>query len=208
MAYRISVDTGGTFTDVVVGDDQGNQIVGKSLTTPDRIFAGMKAAMEAAAGELSLSLTELFNLTEILVYGTTRATNAIVTKNLAKTAFLTTEGFPDILIMKEGGKTDPHDFTRQYPDPFIPRRHTFEISERISAEGEVVLPLDRLQARQTIETLKVRGFEAVAVCFLWSIVNPDHELAIGRLIGEIMPGVPYTLSHQLIPLIREYRRVF
>jgi N-methylhydantoinase A len=206
MPYRISVDTGGTFTDVVVGDDQGNQIVGKALTTPDRIFTGMKAAMEAAAGDLSLSLPELFDRTEILVYGTTRATNAIVTKSLAKTAFLTTEGFPDILVMKEGGKTDPHDFSRHYPEPFIPRRRTFEISERISAEGEVVRSLDRPQARLVVETLKARGFEAVAVCLLWSIVNPDHELAIGRLIEEIMPGVPYTLSHQLIPLVREYRR--
>lgn len=206
MAYRISVDTGGTFTDVVVGDAQGNQIVGKSLTTPDRIFTGMKAAMEAAAGDLSVSLRQLLDATEILVYGTTRATNAIVTKSLAKTAFLTTEGFPDILVLKEGGKTEPHDFSQQYPQPFIPRRHTFEISERISAEGEVVLSLDRLQARRTIETLKARGFEAVAVCFLWSIVNPDHELAVGRLIEEIMPGVPYTLSHKLIPLVREYRR--
>jgi N-methylhydantoinase A len=205
MPYRISVDTGGTFTDVVVGDDQGNQIVGKALTTPDRIFTGMKAAMEAAAGDLSLSLPELFDRTEILVYGTTRATNAIVTKSLAKTAFLTTEGFPDILVMKEGGKTDPHDFSRHYPEPFISRRRTFEISERISAEGEVVRSLDR-QARLVVETLKARGFEAVAVCLLWSIVNPGHELAIGRLIEEIMPGVPYTLSHQLIPLVREYRR--
>jgi N-methylhydantoinase A len=206
MKYRISVDTGGTFTDVVVGDDQGNQIVGKSLTTPDRIFAGMKGAMEAAAGDMSLSLAELFEKTEILVYGTTRATNAIVTKSLAKTAFLTTEGFPDILVMKEGGKTDPHDFSRQYPEPFIPRRHTFEISERISAEGEVILSLDKQQARRTIETLKARGFEAVAVCLLWSIVNPDHEIAIGQLIEQIMPGVPYTLSHKLIPVVREYRR--
>ena len=88
----------------------------------------------------------------------------------------------------------------------IPRRHTFEVSERISAEGEVVLSLDKLQARKTIQMLKERGFEAVAVCFLWSIVNPDHEIAIGRLIEQIMPGVPYTLSHKLIPVVREYRR--
>lgn len=206
LAYRISVDTGGTFTDVVVTDPAGTMTIGKALTTRDRISVGMKEAISAAAGELGISLEDLLGQADLLIYGTTRATNAIVTKTVAKTAFVTTEGFPDILLLKEGGKFNPHDFTEEYPDPYIPRRHTFEISERIGAQGQVTTPLNETQARATLETIRDRGFEAIAVCLIWSIANPEHELAIGGMIREIMPDVPFTLSHELIPIVREYRR--
>jgi N-methylhydantoinase A len=206
MPYRISVDTGGTFTDIVVASGGRILFIEKALTTPERIFRGMRAAMEFAAERLNLSLAALLADTELLVYGTTRSTNAIVEKKTAKTALLVTEGFPDILLYREGGKAKPHDSSRDYPEPYIPRRHTFEIAERIAAEGEVVRALDLDQARRTIAELKARKFEAVAVCFLWSVVNPDHELAIGDLLRQEMPDVPFTLSHQLIPIVREYRR--
>jgi len=206
LAYRISVDTGGTFTDVVVTDAAGQMTIGKALTTRDRISVGMKEAISAAAGELGITLADLLGQADLLIYGTTRATNAIVTKTVAKTAFVTTEGFPDILLLKEGGKFNPHDFTEEYPDPYIPRRHTFEIAERIGAQGQTTTPLNEAQARQTLETIRDRGFEAIAVCLIWSIANPEHELKIGEMIQEIMPDVPFTLSHQLIPIVREYRR--
>ncbi len=206
MAYRISVDTGGTFTDVVVADEAGIRALGKAPTTPDRIFLGMRAAIENAAGELKLDLKQLFAQSTTLIYGTTRAVNAIIQGKTAKTAFLTTEGFPDVLVMREGGKTNPHDFTQAYPPPYIPRRHTFEITERVSSEGEVTIPLDRAQAIQVLDQLKTRNFEAIAVCLIWSVANAAHELALGKLIEERLPGVPYTLSHKLIPIVREYRR--
>lgn len=206
MSYRISVDTGGTFTDVVVTSTDGGFTIGKALTTPDRIFEGMQAAITHAAEQIGISLETLLSETTLLIYGTTRATNAIVTKNVAKTALLTTQGFPDVLLLKEGGKFHPHDFSADYPDPYIPRRFTYEIEERIGAEGEVLLPLNLSQARETIAGLKREGFGAVAVCFLWSIANPEHELRIGKLLDELLPEVPYTLSHQLIPVLREYRR--
>ena len=204
--YRISVDTGGTFTDIVVLDPAGQLHIGKALTTPERIFQGMEGALGVVAGDLGLTVPDLLARTEILIYGTTRATNAVVTKRTAKTAFLTTRGFRDTLTFKEGGKHGPHDYSYDYPDPYIPRRRSFEITERISAEGDVVLQLDLEQARDVIATLKARGFEAVAVSLLWSIANPAHELAIGALVEEMMPGVPFTLSHQLVPILREYRR--
>jgi N-methylhydantoinase A len=204
--YRISVDTGGTFTDMVVLDPAGGLHIGKALTTPDRIFAGMEGALGVVAGDLGLAVPDLLARTGILIYGTTRATNAVVTKRTAKTAFLTTAGFRDTLTFKEGGKHGPHDYSYDYPDPYIPRRRSFEISERIGAEGEVAIPLHEAQARGVIATLRDRGFEAVAVSLLWSIANPSHELALGAMIAEIMPGVPFTLSHQLVPILREYRR--
>src|SRR5262245_42708775 len=171
MAFRISVDTGGTFTDVVVADQKGIRAIGKALTTPQRIFDGMRAAIEVVAEEIGLTGDALLKQSDMLIYGTTRATNAVVTKNTAKTAFLTTRGFRDILVLKEGGKYDPHDYSYDYPQPYIPRRYTFEIDERIDSQGTVVRALDREQARAVIRTLKERKFEAVAVCLMWSIAN-------------------------------------
>jgi N-methylhydantoinase A len=206
MAYRISVDTGGTFTDVVVLTPQGQLHIGKALTTPARIFQGMEGAIGVVAEALGLGVRELLAATTLLIYGTTRATNAVVTRRTARTAFLTTEGFRDTLVLKEGGKHGPHDYSYDYPDPYIPRRHSFEISERIGAQGEVVRPLDVPATRALLRTLRDRKFEAVAVSLLWSIANPAHELAVGALIAEEIPGVPFTLSHQLVPILREYRR--
>ncbi len=203
---RIGVDTGGTFTDVVVSDGSGRFTLGKALTNPDRAFEGLRGALETAATELGLSVRELLESTEIVVYGTTRATNAIVTGRVAKTALLVTEGFRDVLVIKEGGKSDPHDFSRPYPGPYVPRRHTFEIAERIDAEGGVVRALDGASARETLRRIAGEGFEAIAVSLLWSVANPVHELALATLVEEICPGVPYTLSHRLNPILREYRR--
>jgi N-methylhydantoinase A len=206
MVYTISVDTGGTFTDVIVRDHHGVQTIGKALTTHGRVFEGLSESIRSAAVQLELTLAELLKQTTLFIYGTTRATNAIVTRNVAKTAFLTTEGFPDILVLKEGGKLDGYDFTKSYPAPYIPRRRTFEIGERIDAEGKVVTALNENAVRDMLRRLGEGKFEAVAVCFLWSFLNPENELAVGRLIEEVLPGVPYTLSHQLAPIIREYRR--
>lgn len=206
MTFRISVDTGGTFTDVVVSGGEHSLIIGKSLTTPERAFKGVRNSIENAAEQIGMTVEQLLAKTSLFIYGTTRATNAIVTKQGAKTAFLTTQGFPDILVMKEGGKINAHDFSKDFPEPYIPRRRTFEITERISSEGTVSLELDEAQARSVLQKLAEEKYEAVAVTLLWSMVNPAHELRIGELIKEILPGVPFTLSHQLVPILREYRR--
>jgi len=206
MSYKISVDTGGTFTDVVVSDKNGNKVIGKSLTTHGRVFDGISSGLKVAAELLGISDHSLLSEAELLIYGTTRATNAIVEKKTAKTAFLTTAGFPDILVLREGGRTNAHNFTYEYPEPYIPKSRTFEIAERINAEGGIELPLEEASSRAILIDLKRGGYEAIAVCLLWSIANPSHELALEKLIQEIMPGVPYTLSHQLLPIVREYRR--
>lgn len=206
MRYKISVDTGGTFTDVVVQADDGRVVIGKSPTTPDRIFDGMRGALSDAANQLETELGPLLGEAGLLVYGTTRSTNAIVQGRVAKTAFLTTAGFPDILVTREGGKFGPHDFSYDFPKPYIARRHTFEIEERISSEGEVVTPLDEDRARDVARDLLKDGFQAAAVCFLWSIANPLHEERMGQILAEEAPGIAVSLSHILVPIVREYRR--
>jgi N-methylhydantoinase A len=205
VGYRISVDTGGTFTDVVVAPDDGTLHIGKALTTYQRAFVGIGSALSDAASEFGLDLRSLLEQSRQFTYGTTRATNAIVEAKTARTAFFTTEGFPDILLMREGGKLEPF---RQvaYPPPYVPRYLTFEIRERMDAEGGAFVPLDESSVRAAISDALELGVEAIGVCLLWSTVNPEHELRVGELIAEHTPGVPYTLSHQLNPIVREYRR--
>ena len=207
MGYRIAIDVGGTFTDVVVADDAGRLTIGKGLTTRERIFRGMGQGLAVVAEQLGEpDVNTLLRKADLFIYGTTTATNAVIEGRTGKTAFLTTAGFPDILVLREGGKTNAYDFTVPYPEPYIPRRLTFEIRERINAEGEVMIPLDEAQVRSILQRFRPQRIEAIGVCLLWSIVNPVHELALGKLIEEELPGIPYSLSSQLNPIIREYRR--
>ncbi|WP_190812969.1 hydantoinase/oxoprolinase family protein [Saccharopolyspora pogona] len=206
MPFAVSADTGGTFIDVVVRDENNDHYVGKALTTHNRVFDGMRQALERIGEDLGVSAQSLLADTDLFIYGTTRATNAIVTRTVAKTALLTTEGFPDILVLKEGGKRDVFDYTTEYPDPYIPRRRTFEVPERVSSEAQITKALDEDAVRSILNQLREENYEAVAVCLLWSVVQPAHELRIAELIEELLPGIPYTLSHQIAPIVREYRR--
>lgn len=202
---RISVDVGGTFTDLVLVDDQGQLSLFKSSTTPDDPVVGVFNAIDIAAGDIGIEREELLARTETFQHATTRATNAILTDTTARTAFLTTKGHPDVLLMREGGR-DQFNLPRPYPEPYIPRSLTFEVPERITSQGNIATPLDEKATIGIIRRLDELGVEAVAVCFLWAIVNADHELRVGELLEEHLPGVPYTLAHQLNPILREYRR--
>jgi N-methylhydantoinase A len=206
VGYQISIDTGGTFTDAVVADESGSFRLGKALTTHGEISQGIRGAMAAAAVEMGVELEELLARTDLLVYGTTAATNAIVTRDVARTALLCTEGVEDMLLFREGGKHNAHDFSSPFPSPYIPRRYTFSVRERINAEGGIERQLDEDHLRRTLRTIADRNFEALAVCLLFSVVNPVHEQRIGQLAAELLPAVPVTLSHQLLPILREFRR--
>ena len=203
---RITCDIGGTFTDVVVSDSSGGLTVAKALTQPAHLFGGLRAALELAAQQLQEPLAALLARTSLFIFSTTQATNAILEGTTARTAFLCTAGFPDILVRREGGSLRPYDYTRPFPDPYIPRRLTFEIPERIDADGNVVLELDEAGARERLAEARALGVQAVSVCLLWSTANPAHELAMARLIEGELPGVPYSLSHRTNPIVREYRR--
>jgi N-methylhydantoinase A len=205
VGLRISVDTGGTFTDVVVADEEGVLHLAKAPTDVARAFQSVEEALSALAPELGITPGELLARTDVFTYGTTRATNAIVEGKTARTAFFTTEGFPDVLLLREGGKLDP--FRQlEYEPPYVPRHLTFEVRERIDSEGDVFIPLDEKSVVSAIERARGLGAEAVAACLIWSIVNPAHELRIGELLAEYWPEAPFTLSHQLNPIVREYRR--
>lgn len=207
QGLRFGVDTGGTFTDLVIeGLPEGLRFF-KQPTTPDDPIRGLLDVVGFAASQLATESGALLKRCATFVHGTTRATNAIVEGATARTAFLTTKGHRDILLIREGGgRGTPLDYTQAYPDPYVPRALSYEIPERIRADGSVSQPLDEHAVMEVIARLRAEKVEAVAVCLLWSVVNGAHEDRIGALLEEYLPGVPYTLSHRLNPTLREYRR--
>ena len=203
---RFAVDTGGTFTDLIVEDDDNGLHMFKASTTPDDPIRGVLDSLQVAADDFGVSLADLLGKADLFIHGTTHAINAIVTGNTAKTAFLTTEGHRDILVFREGGRMEPFNFTVPYPQPYIPRALSYEVPGRILADASEKTPLDEGRVVEILQELKSKKVEAVAVCLLWSIINPAHEDRVGALMEEHRPGVPYTLSHVLNPSLREYRR--
>jgi len=203
---RFAVDTGGTFTDLIVEDDTGSAHMFKAATTPRDPIRGVLASLQLAADAFGMPLRDMLSKGELLIHGTTHSINAVITGNTATTGFLTTKGHPDILLLREGGRQNVFDYSVAYPDPYVPRSLTREIDERIDPSGAVKIAFNEAQAREALSSLLERKVAALAVCFLWSIVNPEHERRMGRLIEEMAPGLPFSLSHRVSPTIREYRR--
>jgi N-methylhydantoinase A len=203
---RFAVDTGGTFTDLVVEDEDGTLGLYKSSTVPADPVRGILDVFEVAAQEREVSRRELLGGASVLIHGTTRGLNAALTGATARTAFLTTQGHPDILLLREGGRTEIFDLRHPYPEPYVPRSLTYEIPGRIGSDGRVLRCLDEAAVLEVIERMRESEIEAVAVCLIWSVANAAHELRVGELLAEHLPGVPVTLSHELNPCLREYRR--
>jgi N-methylhydantoinase A len=203
---RFAIDTGGTFTDLIVEDEAKECRMFKARTTPDDPIASVLDSLSTAAEDYGVSRRELLSRGDVLIHGTTHAINAIITGRTARTAFLTTEGHRDMLVLREGGRSDPFNFTEPFPQPYIPRSLSFEVRERIRRDGSVMEPLDEGAVADIARMLREKDVEAVAVCFLWSVVNPLHEERVGILLSEHLPGVPFTLSHRINPVIREFRR--
>jgi N-methylhydantoinase A len=203
---RFATDTGGTFTDLIVEEDDGRIFMFKASTVPGEPVKGVLAAFDAAAQHFGVERKVLLRRGSAFIHGTTYAINAIITKRTAKTALLVTEGHPDILVLREGGRIEPFNHEVPFPEPYIPRALTFEVPGRILASGKVHKPVSEQAVAGIAAKLKQLGVEAVAVCLLWSVVNPEHELKVGELLAGLLPGVPVTLSHALNPSLREYRR--
>lgn len=203
---RIAVDTGGTFTDLVAEDEAGALHLFKSPTTPEQPVRGILACVDLAADAFGADREQLLADCEMFIHATTRAINAILTRSTARTAFVATEGHQDILLFREGGRTRPFDHGREYPDPYVPRHLTFGVRERIAPDGEILVALTEEKVQELIGAIAEQEIEAVGVCLLWSIVNPAHELLIGERLAEALPSTFVTLSHQLNPSLREYRR--
>ncbi|MEM3562112.1 MAG: hydantoinase/oxoprolinase family protein [Candidatus Jordarchaeaceae archaeon] len=207
MSYRISIDVGGTFTDLLLFDESsGDTRIHKAPTTPRDLTGGVMDALKLAADDLKTSVDGLLSETVSIIHGTTVTTNALLERKVAKVGMICTRGFTDILPGREGGKENPFNWKIDFPPPFIPRYLIQPVTERINSEGEIVTPLDEGEVREIIRRFKKWNVEAIAVGLIWSIANPIHEKRIGQIIEEEWPEVDYDLSHLVNPIIREYRR--
>jgi N-methylhydantoinase A len=200
-AIRLGVDIGGTFTDVAleVGD---SRYTAKGLTTPRAPEAGVLAIVRAIIAEAGIAPGDV----HVIIHGTTLATNALIERKGAKTALLTTEGFRDVLEIRHENRFEQYDVNIDLPPPLVPRRLRLPIRERIDAQGNVLVPLDDASVARALDALAEQKIEAVAVGFLHSFTNPDHEQRVGELIARRLPGVAVSLSSDVSPEMREYER--
>jgi N-methylhydantoinase A len=169
--YRVCVDVGGTFTDCLVLDETGELRQFKSPTTPQDPSLGFLACLEKAANHVSLPLAAFLADVDLLIHGTTLATNTLINENGAKTGLITTKGFQDIIEIRRGYKNLRVSMYNVFVPPYkplVPRRHRLEVEERVLASGEVATPLNENEARAAAEKLKEAGMESLAVCFLHS----------------------------------------
>lgn len=198
-SLRVAVDVGGTFTDVCIVDEDTRDVrVTKVPSTPDD---PMRAVVDGVKrGEIDLRTVALFS------HGTTVATNALITRRFPKAALVTTSGFRDVLEIRDGTKDDLWDAYKDVGGPYIRRRDRFEVTERIDYSGQVVEPLDEVQAREIARLLKKRQVETVAVCFVNSYANPAHESRMREILAEELPGVNLCTSAEILPEIFEYER--
>src|SRR5204863_8360423 len=164
--YRIGVDVGGTFTDLVAVDDAGRVVLAKSASTPADPSVGVMEGLGLLAEELDLDVGALLGQTERIVHGTTVATNALLERKGARVGLLTTEGHRDVIEMREGLKDDRYNLRMPAPDPLVPRALRLGVKERMRADGEVGTPLDRRSLDRAIATLKKQGVDSVAICYL------------------------------------------
>lgn len=207
--FKVCVDTGGTFTDCVVQDDQGRYKEFKSPSTPEDFSIGVLNAISDAASEFSLSVEHFLDQTELIMHGTTAATNALVTKNVADTALLTTRGFRDVIEIRRSLKIETHSMYEAFIPPYkpiVPRYLRFGINERTRQSGDIVKGIDEEEILEVIEQLRKENVEAVAICFINSYANPENEKTAAAILEKHLDDVFVTCSSEILPKIGEYER--
>ncbi|MCP5081045.1 MAG: hydantoinase/oxoprolinase family protein [Alphaproteobacteria bacterium] len=202
---RLAVDIGGTFTDVAIqapGEISG-YITAKCLTTPDDPVTGAMTGVTSALERAGLSPSDVGSF----IHGTTLATNALIERKGATVGVITTEGFRDILEIAYERRYDQYDINIDKPDLYVPRERCFAVPERISAQGEVLKPLDEAALDGVLAGLEAEGVTSIAVCLLHAYANDVHEQAVARLIRQKRPGMAVSLSSEVSPEVREFDRL-
>ena len=196
-------DIGGTFTDFVEVDESNGQVeVYKCLTTPD----DPSRAIDEGVRVLSARQARTASAYDIMIHGTTLVINAVIERKGAKTGLITTLGFRDILEIGREKRYDAFDLRIRFPEPLVPRRLRVEVTGRMHASGVILTPLDEGSVRDAVRKLLDERCESLAVCLLHSYRNPVHERRVRDIIEEISPGMPVSLSSDVLPEFREYER--
>ena len=203
---RIGIDIGGTFTDLTVLEDDGKAHLWKEPTTPDDPLRAIVTGLEGMAGSLDRSVPELLGEARLFVHGTTIATNTVIQRNGPRIGLLATGGFRDVLYFRDAWKPERFNVRFAPPEPFVDRFLRLGVTERVNSAGEIVTALDEDEVRKHARYLGKHGVEAVAVAFLWSIMNPDHEQRAAAILKEELPEAYVICSADVVPEIREWER--
>jgi len=199
VALRIGVDIGGTFTDLVGLDETtGTVVTTKALSTPRELLEGVLRCVDQVGVQLSDC--------RFVIHGTTIGINALLERKGARTGLITTEGFRDVLEIGRGDFLKMYDVLYHRPEPLVPRGRCREVPERLTATGEVLVPLDESAVRAAARELAAQGVESVAIVFLFSYRDPAHELRAAQIVAREMPGVSVSASHRITQEWREYER--
>ena len=200
--FRVGVDIGGTFTDIVFLGDDGQVLARKIASTPNDYSEAVLNGIKNGVAELGITS----DLISEVSHGFTVATNAIIEQKGAKTALITTEGFRDILEFRRNRIPRLYDLDYEKPPPLVKRQFRLEVSERLNFQGEVLKPLNMDDVDRAVQYVLDNGVESVAVCLLHSYANPEHEQIIAQTLAEKAPGVNLTISSELLPEMKEYER--
>jgi N-methylhydantoinase A len=206
--YRLGVDAGGTFTDFVLADAQGDVRLFKSLSTPNDPTAAIAAGLQLIAEDLGVSARDVISECDLCINGTTVGLNALIQHKGAKVGLICTAGHEDSLEIRLGHKEDGYRYDPLYPPAkmLVPRYLRRGVRERIVSNGAVHTKLHEEDVRAACELFIREGVEAVAVSFIWSVLNPSHERRAAEIVREMMPDVVLTVGSELYPQVREYTR--
>lgn len=205
--FRIGIDVGGTFTDVVAAHRHGQPRLFKTPSTPHDPSEAVLTGLGLVADSHGLTVKELLSATALLIHGTTVATNTLIEGKGAKVGLLTTEGFRDVLEVREGFKEDRYNLRMEPLEPLVPRFLRLTVPERIRCDGRVERPLDLDGVARCLDAFQKEDVKALAVCFLFSFMNPNHELRAADMIKARFPDAFLSLSSEILPQIKEFDRV-
>ncbi|HJQ82574.1 MAG TPA: hydantoinase/oxoprolinase family protein [Candidatus Binatia bacterium] len=206
MSYRVGIDVGGTFTDLVLVAPGGRLVLDKHPTTPHDQSVGVIGGLAQLAAREGLSRDAFLARTDLIVHGTTTADNTMIEMSGAVTGLVTSDGHRDEIEIRRGFKEDIWDPALPPPPPICPRRRRYGVPERLDFEGNVVVPLDEDAVRRALRRMKLQGVESLAVVFLFSFVSPAHERRVREIAAEELPGAMVSLSHEVMPSAPEFER--
>ncbi|OPY58573.1 MAG: Acetophenone carboxylase gamma subunit [Pelotomaculum sp. PtaU1.Bin035] len=200
--YKLAIDTGGTFTDFCLLGNNGELYIAKEPSTPDDPSLAVLEGIKKIVQEKGIQPHEI----DLLLHGTTVATNAILEQNGASLALITTKGFKDIIYIGRQNRPHLYNFWSLKPPPLLPRNMALEINERILADGSVKIKLEDEEINAIIEQIRETGVESAAICLLHSYINPAHEILLKNALKQNQPGLSVTISSEILPEFREYER--
>ena len=206
---RVCIDVGGTFTDCLVMDETGLLQKFKSSTTPSDPSTGLMNALKKAAKHYKSDIREFLSQIEVLVHGTTLATNILINERGTKAGMITTKGFRDSIEMRRGIKpVDVSLYNLFIPPnrPLIPRSRRIGVEERALVDGSILTPLNEQEVRNAVKKFQAQGVKSIAICFLHSYANPKHERRAAEIVREIAPEIFVSTSHETLPIWREFER--